>query len=133
MKKTLILIPFLLLLLALPMACAGSFHMDVSGSGNIGFFMFSSDDSGSIMQGYLGRGDVDYESTYSDGTLETDIDADGTGGFGTILIPENSWESDATYDDDGSTVSDFGSGTNPTLFLHGWGSSFSGGGFYKIN
>ena len=107
--------------------------MDVSGSGNIGFYFVNSDNSGKIIQGYSGTGTVDYKSTYTDGRLDTKIDSTGSGRFGTILLPANSWSADATYTDDGSPVSDLGTGTTIHIFPHSWSSSFSGGGFYTVN
>ena len=133
MKKTMLLIPLFALILAVPVACAGTWHMDVQGSGNISFYSISSDRYGTIMQGYTGDRTVDYESTYNDGALETDIDSTGTGGFGTILLPKSSWSADATYTDDGTPVSDFGSGATFAMFPHSWTSSFVGGGTYTVN
>ena len=133
MKKTILLIPFVAFFLAIPVACAGSYIMDISGSGDLGFYFTSSDSSGTIMQGYSGTGNVDYKSTYTDGTLESKIKTEGTGGFGTILFPSNEWSADATYNDDGTTVYDTGSGSYPHMFLHSWSSSFNGAGTYTIN
>ena len=134
MRKILLLIPLFGLLLALPIACAGSYHMDVSGSGKIGFYFISSDDSGTILQGYYGDGTVDYESTYNDGTLETDIKSTGSGFFGTILAPANSWTIDETYSEDGSGPTNYkDDGTTPEMFRHRWTSSFSNVGSYSVN
>jgi hypothetical protein len=133
MKKTLLLIPLFAILLAIPVACAGTFNMDVSGSGGIGFYFISSDAHGAILQGYSGDGTVDYEASYTDGTLDTNIESTGSGSFGTILLPANSWSADASYTDDGSPVSDSGSGTTLAIFPHSWTSSFSGGGWYSVN
>lgn len=134
MRKILLLIPLFALSLALPVACAGSYHMDISGSGNIGFYFISSDDSGTILQGYYGDGTVDYESTYNDGTLETDIESTGPGIFGTILAPANSWTIDETYSKDGSPPTNYiDDGPTPEMFLHSWTSSFSNMGYYSVN
>lgn len=137
MKKILFLIPLFALLLALPVACAGSWNMDVSGSGKIGFYFISSDSSGTIFQGYSGDGTVDYKATYTDGTLDTKIDSTAYGDcdFATILFPANSWSADAKYTKDGSPVSDSGSGTTFGIFQHSWTSSFKsdGWGSYSVN
>ena len=133
MRKTLLLIPFLVIILAVPLACAGSFNMKVSGSGNIGFINFSSDKQGTIIQGYTGDGEVKYESSYSEGTLNSKIDSKGYGVYGTFLNSEDTWSADADYEDDGSSVSDFGSGSNTQLYLHTWSKSFYGGGYYSLD
>ena len=131
MKKILLLIPLFALLLAVPMACAGSFNMDVSGSGNISFYVFHSDGFGAIKQKYSGSGTVDYQSTYTDGVLTVhNIDADGSGRFGTILKPANTWTASASYSDH----DDDDEGTGKGVFRHSWqDTSFTGGGFYRIN
>ena len=108
--------------------------MDVSGSGNIGFYFISSDTSGTIIQGYSGDGTVDYEATYTDGNLETEIDSTGSGMFGTILFPANLWTSEETYSKNGvpfPKVSD--GGTTLGILPHCWTSSFSNIGSYTIN
>jgi len=131
MRKILLLIPLFALLLALPIACAGSFNMDVSGSGDISFYVFHSDEFGTIEQRYSGSGTVDYQSTYTDGVLTVEkIDAEGSGMFGTILEPENTWTARARYSDH----PDVGSETGKVVFRHSWqDTSFKGRGFYSIN
>ena len=132
MKKILLLIPLFALLLALPIACAGSYHMDVSGSGNIGFYVFHSDEFGTIKQGYFGSGDVEYSSRYSDGVLNTGITVvDSSARFGTILKPANTWSASASYPD----YDDVGEEeTGKVVFRHKWqDTSFTGGGRYTIN
>ena len=135
MKKILLLIPLFALLLAAPAACAGHFNMNVKGSGNIGFYFISSDASGTIIQGYYGDGTIDYQSTYTDGTLETEIKSTGRGMFGTILFPANSWSAEETYSkDDGPSTYVFDSGTTAHIVPpHFWTSSFSNIGSYTIN
>lgn len=125
MRKILLIIPLFALLLAVPAACAGSFHMDVSGSGNIGFYFINSDASGTIIQGYYGVGTIDYQSTYTDGTLETEIESTGRGRFGTILKPANTWTANAYYLKDGNIVPEEPkSGITKYTFTHSWTTSF---------
>ena len=133
MKTIMLLVP-LLILFSVSLACAGHFEMDVSGSGDISFFMVSSDGSGTIGQGYSGSGDVGYSSTYSDGVLTSKIDVvDGSGRFGTILKPDSTWTADANYVEDGSSNPDSGTGVTTHIFLHSWSDSFSGSGEYTLN
>jgi len=132
MKKTLLLIPIFAIVLMIPLVSAGSYNMNVSGSGDIGFYFKSSDDYGKIIQGYKGDGSVEYKSSYSDGLLKTKIDSSGDGAFGTVLNPEDTWRARASYEDDGDTVYDYGVGYNKKIFRHKWSDSFVGSGMYKI-
>jgi len=131
MKKILLLIPLFALLLALPIACAGSYHMDVSGSGDISFYVIHSDEFGTIKQGYSGSGDVEYSSSYSDGVLDMEITVvDSSARFGTILKPANTWTASASYPD----YNDDDDGAGKVVFRHFWeDTSFTGGGRYTIN
>ena len=131
MKKFLVAALLLGFFLILPLASAG--YVDVTAEFSGGSFNFNTyhyTEKGSIIQEYTSSGDgsIRFRSSYTTNEVTVDeITADGPGTFTTILdpTPSYSWTANANYLNDGSPVSDSGSGTTLEEFDHTWTSSFT--------